>query len=186
MNDPVTTTGYQAHAATTGIGAHAATTGIGAHAATTGYRANAATTGIGAHAATTGIGAHTLSAQGAAESVHAVAVGQWIRLTETSCDGVVLPDDSNRYHPYLVSKTDGWTPGVWITMRDGWVQEMPGVLLPDDGRGYQLTFTDGRYIAGCRNFDYAEAVAHWSNPDHPAPRSAALLLAEVVRHGGAS
>jgi hypothetical protein len=68
-------------------------------------------------------------------------------------------------------------------MEDGWVVERPDVLLPDDGRGYRLMFVGGRYVAGCRNFSYGEAVAHWSNVEHPAPRSAALLLAEVVRHG---
>ena len=56
------------------------------------------------------------------------------------------------------------------------------VLLDDDGRGYRLGFRGGWYEAGCRVFTAAEAVTHWSNPDHPAPVSAALLLAAVQAH----
>ena len=60
------------------------------------------------------------------------------------------------------------------------------LLIADDGRGYRLTFRAGYYEAGCRRFTHAEAVAHWSNPDHPAPESAALLLAAVEAHHGAT
>jgi hypothetical protein len=96
---------------------------------------------------------------------------------------VVLPSDPDRFDPYIVSKNDGWAVGVWITMRKGVVEEHPEVLLTDDGRGYRLNFTDdGYYVAGCRWFTAEQAIAHWSNPDHPAPRSAALLLAEVRKH----
>ena len=56
------------------------------------------------------------------------------------------------------------------------------MLLADDGRGFRLGTRNGRYIAGCRDFTAAEAVAHWSNPDHPASESAALLLAAVEAH----
>jgi hypothetical protein len=157
-----------------------ATTGNGANAATTGYGAHAATTGNGANAATTGDGAHAMSAQGAASSAHAVAVGRWVRLLPDSCDAVVLPDDPDEYHPMLIAASDGWTVGRWVTMTGGVVEEHPDVLLPDDGRGYRLT-TDwnGHYLAGCRRFTADEARAHWSNPDHSAPVSAALLLAAV-------
>jgi uncharacterized protein YjbI with pentapeptide repeats len=55
-------------------------------------------------------------------------------------------------------------------------------LLDDDGREYALYYVEGRYIAGCRNFTRAEAVEHWSNPDHQAPESAARLLAAVLAH----
>ena len=56
------------------------------------------------------------------------------------------------------------------------------MLLDDDGRGYRLGTRNGRYFAGCRDFTAEEAVAHWSNPNHPAPESAALLLAAVQAH----
>jgi hypothetical protein len=56
------------------------------------------------------------------------------------------------------------------------------MLLPNDGRGYALRYTNGRYKAGCRDFDLTGAVAHWSNPDHEAPESAARLLAAVQTH----
>ena len=56
------------------------------------------------------------------------------------------------------------------------------LLIADDGRGYRLTFRAGHYEAGCRRFTYPEAVAHWSNPEHDAPKSAALLLAAVEAH----
>ena len=73
--------------------------------------------------------------------------------------------------------------GVWITMTDnGIVVCRPDVLLPDDGRGYQLTFVGGRYVAGCRKFAYDQAVSHWSNPSHQSPESARMLLTEVKRH----
>jgi hypothetical protein len=106
-----------------------------------------------------------------------------VRLLPDSCDALVLPDDANKYHPMLISKDDGWTVGRWVTMTDGMVEEHPDVLLPGDGRGYTLTATPaGRYVAGCRNFDAGQAIAHWSNPDHPAPASAVLLLAAVKAH----
>jgi len=60
------------------------------------------------------------------------------------------------------------------------------LLLANDGRGYRLTFRAGHYEAGCRRFTHAEAVAHWSNPEHDAPKSAALLLAAVEAHHGAT
>ena len=56
------------------------------------------------------------------------------------------------------------------------------MLLADDGRGYRLGTRAGRYTAGCRDFTADEAIAHWSNPEHPAPASAALLLAAVQAH----
>ncbi len=56
------------------------------------------------------------------------------------------------------------------------------LLLTNDGRGHRLTYRDGHYEAGCRRFTYPEAVAHWSNPEHYAPKSAALLLAAVEAH----
>ena len=56
------------------------------------------------------------------------------------------------------------------------------LLLTNDGRGHRLTYRDGHYEAGCRRFTHAEAVAHWSNPEHAAPKSAALLLAAVEAH----
>ena len=60
------------------------------------------------------------------------------------------------------------------------------LLLADDGRGYRLTFRAGHYEAGCRRFTHAEAVAHWSNHEHAAQKSAALLLATVQAHHGAT
>ena len=176
------TTGHTAHASTTGHQANASTTGDQANASTTGNWANASTTGDWANASTTGDWAHALSAGGAASSAHAVAVGRWVKLQADSCDALVLPDNPNIYHPYLVSKDDGWAVGCWITMEDGWVTERPDVLLPNDGRGYRLHYTDGCYQAGCRTFAFEQAIVHWSNPDHQAPASAALLLAAVQAH----
>ena len=176
------TTGVRANASTTGVRANASTTGYGAHASTTGVRANASTTGFWANASTTGFWAHALSAQGTASSAHAVAVGRWVRLLPGSCDALVLPDDPDKHHPMLISADDGWCVGRWVTMTDGMVEEWPDVLLPDDGRNYQLVFRGGRYEAGCRRFTADQAIAHWSNPDHEAPTSAALLLAAVRAH----
>ena len=56
------------------------------------------------------------------------------------------------------------------------------LLLADDGRRYRLGFRDGHYEAGCRRFTAEQAIEHWSNPDHDAPESAALLLAAVQAH----
>lgn len=66
-----------------------------------------------------------------------------------------------------------------------WVRLHPDSC--DDGRGYRLRHVDGRYVAGCRNFTAEQAIGHWSNPGHPAPESAARLLAAVQAHiaGGA-
>ena len=190
-SQPISTTGNEAHASTTGNEAHASTTGYRAHASTTGYRAHASTTGNEAHASTTGnrahasttgYGAHATSTQGAASSANAVAVGQWVRLLPGSCDALVLPDDPNKYHPMLIAASDGWTVGRWVTMSGGQVEERLDVLLPNDGRGYMLRHVNGRYLAGCRDFTAEQAVAHWSDPTHPAPQAAALLLAAVKAH----
>lgn len=89
---------------------------------------------------------------------------------------------TNDHQPYVVSTDAGWKPGVSIAMTDGVVMERPDVLLFNDGRGYMLRLDDGRYLAGCRNFNYDEAVAHWSNPNHRAPESARLLLEAVQAH----
>ena len=60
------------------------------------------------------------------------------------------------------------------------------MLLDNDGRDYRLGVRKGlhefRYSAGCRDFTAEEAIAHWSNPKHPNPKSAALLLAAVQAH----
>ena len=182
------TTGNWAHASTTGYGAHASTTGNRAHASTTGNLAHASTTGYAADASTTGNRAHAFAADAAAVSTHGVAVGRWVMLTDTSCDALVLPCDPDRYHPYLVAVSDGWTPGRWITMAEdddgqAWVEERPDVLA-FDRRGYMLRWSEADgYTAGCRRFATAKAaIAHWSNPDHKAPDSAAILRAAVEAH----
>jgi hypothetical protein len=176
------TTGYGSAASTTGDYSAASSTGDYSAASTTGDYSAASSTGDYSAASTTGDYSHAFAAMGAAESQHAVAVGRWVRLTETSCDAIVLPDDADKWHPYIVAKDHGWHVGRWITMVNGVVEERPDVLLPDDGRGHRLQCFDGRYRAGCRSFTADEAVAHWSNPNHEAPLSAARLLAEVKRH----
>ena len=154
---------------------------------TTGDGAHATTTGDEAHATTTGYGAHAMSALGAAQAAQGVAVGRWVMLSEYAggTDALVLPEYG--YRPMLVSVHDGWPADTWITMRDGVVRAMPDVLLPNDGRSYQLRYEGGRYVAGCRRFaTAAEAGAHWSNPNHEAPRSARLLREAVERHAQAN
>ena len=105
-----------------------------------------------------------------------------MRLAPDSCSAVLLPDDPERYDVVLIRHEDGYPVGEWVTMTDGQVCRRPDVLLPFDGRGYRLRHVKGRYLAGCRDFTAAEAVAHWSNPNHPAPASAARLLAAVQAH----
>ena len=83
-------------------------------------------------------------------------------------------------HIIDVSALDLTDPDIFAAYAGG------PLLIADDGRGYRLTFRAGHYEAGCRRFSHAEAVAHWSNPDHPAPESAALLLAAVEAHHGAT
>ena len=139
------------------------------------------TTGDWATASTTGVRATAFAANGPAESAHSVAIGKWVRLSEASNAAVVLPPN-DEYEPYIVRLADGWAVDTWITFDGRWIVERPDLLLINDGRGYQLTVDGGRYMAGCRNFSYEEAVKHWSNPDHPAPIAAARLLAEVEKH----
>jgi hypothetical protein len=194
------------HASTTGTGANASTTGccwyhrpLGyrqdideAHASTTGClecrqdidEAKASTTGYGAHASTTGYGANASALRGAAESLHGIAIGQWVKLTATSNNAVLIPEDQS-LSPVVISRDDGWAIDTWITINGNSIVERPDVLVVNDGRGYMLRVFDGRYLAGCRDFNYDEAVAHWSNPGHPAPASAAILLAAVEAHHAA-
>jgi hypothetical protein len=180
-NARVTFTGWSAFASV-GYESYVATYGDYSHAMTAGHNSHAA-----AHASRS----HAFSAEWAAESHRGVAVGRWVRLWPDSCDALVLPNNPDLYHPFLVSAKpgptlhDGWPVGVWITMDRGQVTTRPDVLLPDDGRGYRLRFVKGRYEAGCRSFDTAEkAIAHWTNPKHDTPWSAWLLATEVARHAG--
>jgi len=59
---------------------------------------------------------------------------------------------------------------------------LPADVLAVDDRGYVLIYRPRRYMAGCRNFDRAEALAHWSDPDHDHPASAKMLYDAVVEH----
>ena len=63
------------------------------------------------------------------------------------------------------------------------------LLLDNDGRGFQVVAHSGLlsngetvYLAGCRKLTRHGAVAHWSNPDHHAPESAAKILAAIEAH----
>jgi hypothetical protein len=94
---------------------------------------------------------------------------------------VLIPEDQT-LSPVVISRDDGWAIDTWITIEGRSIVERPDVLVIDDGRGYMLRHVEGRYLAGCRNFTYEQAVAHWSNPDHEAPASAAILLAAVEAH----
>jgi hypothetical protein len=133
-----------------------------------------------------GYGAHALSAQGAAESAKAIAVGRWVRLGPDTLEAVILPAEGFRTVTIAADVIDSaegepWPVGVWITMNDnGVVVTRPEVLLPNDGRNYQLVWTGKSYVAGCRSFTYQQAV-HWGDPDHASPVSARMLLAEVER-----
>jgi hypothetical protein len=165
-----------ASAATTGHGANAATGGYGAHAATTGHGAHATTTGHGAHATTTGDGAIAC----------ALGDGCWARAGESGM--VILIDRTGDRHRALVAYPgeDGIEPGRWCCIEDGRIVQ-PADVLDIDRRGYVLRYVDGRYVAGCREFDTAnEAVAHWSDPGHPDPESARILREAVQRHHAAT
>ena len=178
------TTGDWSAASTTGDYSAASTTGYGSAASTTGYGSAASTTGDYSAASTTGYRSAAFSAWWTAEADKATAVGRWVRLTDTSGAAVVLSPDPLTYDPYVVSRADGWAVGVWITMSDaGRVEEHPDVLAFDQ-RGYILRWTEADgYTAGCRRFaTAAAAIAHWSNPRHEAPDSAAILRAAVEAH----
>ena len=135
------------------------TTGYGSPAATTGYESPAATTGDRSPAA-------TLGTDGWARSNVAVCIAEYKR------GGVV------RLHVAHVGE-DGFIAGRWACVSDGKIVQPPDVL-DIDRRGYVLRYSDGRYTAGCRDFNAAEALAHWSDPDHCAPESAAILYAAVL------
>ena len=138
---------------------------------TTGYWSPAATTGYGSPAATTGYRspAATLGANG------------WARASAP--DGsVTLVDYSGPRHRVLTAYVgEGIAPGRWCTIVNGLIVQPPEVL-DIDNRGYVLRYVNGRYIAGCRDFDRDEAIAHWSNPKHESPENAAILLAAVLAH----
>jgi hypothetical protein len=178
------TTGDWANASTKGYEANDSTTGAWANASTTGDWANASTTGDWANASTTGNRANASALRGYAESLHGIAIGRWVRLTATSNNAVLIPEDQS-LSPVVISRDDGWAINTWITIESESIVERPDVLVVDDGRGYTLRHLDGRYLAGCRNFDYDQAVANWSNPNHEAPASAAILLAAVEAHHAA-
>ncbi len=60
--------------------------------------------------------------------------------------------------------------------------ELPNDVLVVDPRGYTLVHRNGRYICGCRDFTAAEALSHWSNPDHENLTAAGVLYDAVAAH----
>jgi hypothetical protein len=183
------TIGHHSAASTTGHRSAAATTGDHSAASTTGHYSAASTTGHYSTASTTGDHSAAFSAMSFSESAQNVAIGKFVRLSDSGMPALVLPV-SDEWEPMLVSVHDAdtedgtpWQIGVWITMDDdGVVREHPEILLADDGRNYTLRFQDDSYTAGCRTFTATQAMNHWSNPSHNAPDSAARLLAAVLHH----
>ena len=188
------TTDYQSHATTIGDWSHATTAGDRSHAATTGDRSYATTTGVWSHAATTGNGSHAATtgygsriATTGSRTV-AIAVGDG---SSGSCgpDGALIlrwtdPAGRPRITVGYAGETISANTVYHLNDHGEFVEVVE--LLADDGRGYTLTYQAGRYVAGCRDFTAHEAITHWSNPDHPAPESAARLLAAVIEHEGAN
>jgi hypothetical protein len=65
--------------------------------------------------------------------------------------------------------------------------EWAPVIYDDKKRCYDLRaapVADGStlYLAGCRKFTAAEAIAHWSNPSHDAPEIAAEYVKAIKKH----
>ena len=123
----------------------------------------------------TALGSSTVTALGSS------TVTAWGSSTVTAAAYVAVHLHSGRAkveggHIIDVSALDLTDPDTFAAYTGG------PLLIADDGRGHRLTYRDGHYEASCRRFTYPEAVAHWSNPEHYAPKSAALLLAAVEAH----
>ena len=52
--------------------------------------------------------------------------------------------------------------------------------LYTSNRGYRLDRAGSSYIAGCRNFTAAEALAHWGGDEYPDKRRGAEFCAAVT------
>lgn len=72
---------------------------------------------------------------------------------------------------------------IWTVLGSSRFIEYSDVLVIDP-REYFLCYNvdDEVYTAGCRTFDYEDAVKHWSDPDHEDPEAAAVLLKAVQDH----
>ena len=185
---PASTTGNRAPASTTGNRAPASTTGNMAPASTTGNRAPASTTGNMAPASTTGnmAPASTTGYRAPASAIGKGSIAATLSpegFARCGVDGAVIityRDGLGRPCILVGHEHRGEvTAGVWYAAEDGALVAHRD-LLTIDMRGYQLRYNDGRYVAGCRDFDAAEALEHWSDEDHADPTSAKILHDAVV------
>ena len=152
-----------------------------ATASTSGYRATASTSGYQASASTSGHRA--LASTSGYRAIAICADNGWAR---AGVGGVIALGHFDGFRQRLLvaypGETEGIPPNVWCRVVDGAIVADLDLLIGCDSRGYMLRHENGRYLAGCRDFTAAEAIAHWSDPDHESPADAALLKAAVEAH----
>jgi hypothetical protein len=111
-----------------------------------------------------------------------ICAGRGVHLVRCGQDGLIAvrwDDETGRPRMAVHYAGEGIDPLTWYESTGGALVARPDVLAIDN-RGYVLTYVDGLYTAGCRERKTAEwALAHWADPDHEAPDSAAILLAAV-------
>ena len=74
----------------------------------------------------------------------------------------------------ITTLPDNLSVGGLLHLRDTKI-----TALYEDERSYRLDRAGNRYIAGCRNFTAAEAIAHWGHPEYPDPERGAAFVAAV-------
>jgi hypothetical protein len=74
----------------------------------------------------------------------------------------------------ITALPDNLSVGEWLYLRGTGI-----TALYEDDRGYRLDRAGKRYIAGCRKFTAAEAIAHWGSPEYPTPQRGAAYVAAV-------
>jgi hypothetical protein len=72
-------------------------------------------------------------------------------------------------------KPDNLSVGRWLDLRDTAI-----AALYTSNHGYRLDRAGSSYIAGCRNFTAAEALAHWGGDEYQDKRRGAEFCAAVT------
>ena len=65
-------------------------------------------------------------------------------------------------HTGITELPDNLTVNGWLDLRHTGITP-----IFEDARGYEMYFSGGRVVAGCRNFTPKEALEHWGSPKYP-------------------
>ncbi len=99
----------------------------------------------------------------------------------TGLTSLELPAAETVYADGCTGLTSLELPAATHVYADGCTGLPDTIRLADDGK-YALLWLNGRYLAGCRNFDRHEALAHWTENRGRDQARADLYRAAIEAH----